>query len=580
MLKKLSQRALVVLCALLFLGSTIGILILYRQLSRVSERDVVYTFRQAIEQAAITLNDRMAFSEETMSTLLYDSRFQESLNREQTDETLANQLEEIKYLRELVYNTETSRNIHRIRLYLNSEKMITREDVNFFSLSQAKKTYEYAHLLTANGRPVWIGEHPIETRYFSDSCVTLGRFYRSYFSPLGRKWALVMLDISLDQFTQILDTLELPDTSGHVVLVDQEGRIMAGSGNSSIVASIVAHVNENEDTASFGFYAAPDAPECAYVVYPLELGGWSILMYTPRATLLNSQHTLRSTLTLLLFGLTLLLIALIALFVLAFYARNVRHYINRLNQGLRSSDAPKKNAAPAYGALLRLDQSIDELLATNKQLAEENYHSQLREREVTLQALQAQINPHFLYNTLDSINWMAIRDGAENVSDAITTLADYFRISLSRGLSTVTLTEDANIVRKYLTLYRHRYDFSYDIRWQLSEESLSCLLPKLTLQPLVENALQHGIFKRREKQGGIVTIAAEVRDGFLVLTVQDNGPGLPADAKPEKGYGMRNVRERLELYFFGQYEMNIRNAPAGGAIVTIKITAKHGEANL
>ena len=113
----------------------------------------------------------------------------------------------------------------------------------------------------------------------------------------------------------------------------------------------------------------------------------------------------------------------------------------------------------------------------------------------------------------------------------------------------------------------------------MSEESLSCLLPKLTLQPLVENALQHGIFKRREKQGGIVTIAAEVRDGFLVLTVQDNGPGLPADAKPEKGYGMRNVRERLELYFFGQYEMNIRNAPAGGAIVTIKFTAKHGETN-
>lgn len=578
MLKSISQKLMLTICVLLILSSTTGILMLYRQLSKISENDAIYFLRQAATQTVITINDRMSFAEETLRTLLHDSRFQESMNRLPAEETMANQLVEIKDLRDLVYSTQETRDVDQIRIYLKSEKILSREGINFLSQAQAKEAPEYSLLSTGSGA-VWIGEHPVETRFFSASCITLGCIYRSHFAVDGSNWSMVLLDISPKQFTQALDSFELPDEKGCVLIVDTKGRIIAGNGEQEQASSIYGYAVQNGQQERWGFFRSDNHEENAYILLPLKFGSWSFLIYTPRSSLLNSQSALRSTLTALLCGLTLLLVMLIAFCMLAFYARNVRSYINRLNQGLRSFTVNEKKTFKSYNALLSLNRNIDQLLHTNQQLIEENYRSQLREREVTLQALQAQINPHFLYNTLDAINWMAIRDGADDVSDAISTLADYFRVSLSRGLSTVTLRKDADIVKKYLSLYEHRYAFSYNIIWRMSDEALSCLLPKLTLQPLVENAMQHGIFKRKQKYGGVVIITANVENDLLVLTVQDNGPGLIDDTQPEKGYGLRNVQARLELYFMGQYEMRIANAPEGGALVTIKISAKKSSGN-
>jgi len=255
------------------------------------------------------------------------------------------------------------------------------------------------------------------------------------------------------------------------------------------------------------------------------------------------------------------------------YSRSINAYMRMLHNNLKNTEHASNPRLRSHSLLFNLDQNIAELLETNKQLAEEKLNAQLREREVTLQALQAQINPHYLYNTLDSINWMAIRVRANDVSAAITTLADYFRLSLSKGRSVVTLAEDAEIVRKYLKLYENRYDNDYQVIWDLEPDTLSCALPKLTLQPLVENALQHGIFKRREKTGGIICIHSTLENEQLVLTVTDNGPGLTKPFDWSKGYGLGNVRKRLDLYFNNRYELIFANVPAGGAEVTVKVQA-------
>ena len=174
---------------------------------------------------------------------------------------------------------------------------------------------------------------------------------------------------------------------------------------------------------------------------------------------------------------------------------------------------------------------------------------------------------------------MAIRVQAMEVSSAIVTLADYFRLSLSKGRSVVTLAEDAEIVRKYLKLYEHRYDNDYNVIWELNSNTLNCLLPKLTLQPLIENALQHGVFKRREKTGGIVRICSCLEKDKLVLVVADNGPGISESIDWNKGYGLGNVRKRLDLYFNNRYELSLANAAEGGAVVTVKVFVNACEEN-
>lgn len=564
MLKKVSRRLLIWVAVCLLAAGLCGIGLLYGQLSRISELDVLQSFRQAVEQTAINLSDRMSYAEETMRLLLYDVRMQDSVTRPEEEETLANQLQEIKDLREMVYQAENNYGITQVRLYLNDAKMLTREGINFFSLTQARSTPEYERLLASRGFLNWIGAHEVKTVYFHDTCITLGCLYRAYYAPEGRNWAIVLLDLSVDYFADILHSLNLPDESARVVLVDKQGDIMYGDADGHLLQATLAA----ED--AWGFFDTPDGEAMAYITQPLSSAEWSIVAYMPRGSLLNSHQTLRQALTLLLFGLTLLMLTLVGCVVYALYAHRVRSHIRAISESLKAAKEGYR-PLPANRALSDLDQNIGELLETNKRLTEENYRAQLREREVTLQALQAQINPHFLYNTLDSINWMAIREGADNVSDVIATLAEYFRLSLSRGRSIVTLREDIEIAEKYLSLYRHRYDYEHRVEWAIDDSAMDCAIPKLTLQPLIENALQHGIFKRSDKLGGVIRITAGLQDDTMTLVIWDNGPGLSQPGSEMKGYGLTNVRERLDLYFGGKYTLAIANAPQGGAQVTIQM---------
>lgn len=557
---------LAVVLALLGVG---GIQALYGKLLRLSEADVLRSMSGTAEQTAINVNVYMASVEEAMQTLLYDARFQESVSRSPEEETLEAQLSEIRQLRELISRVGANRDIAQIRIYMNDQKLLMREGVNFFPMTEALETPEYRTLLQANTGQRWIDEHRVQTKYFDAACVTLGVLYRQDFLESSLNQALVLIDLPAERFHSLLSGLALPDERGFVTITDTGGEVMLGGGDAQTLEGVLER--SAQGTERFGFWADARGEEWAWIVQPMAASGWSISLCVPRKSLLSNQQTLGRVLTLLLFGLMLLVVALVAAVSMGLYSAKVNDYIRALQESLKEAGDPREARVPAHRALFNLDRSIGALLETNKHLAEEKLGAQLRERDVTLQALQAQINPHFLYNTLDAINWMAIRAGAPAVADAISNLADYFRLSLSRGRSIITLAEDTEIVRKYLTLYEQRYEYHYQVIWALAEDSLDCLLPKLTLQPLMENALQHGIFKRAEKAGGIVRVQSAVAEGQLILTVTDNGPGLTQAIDWNRGFGLGNVRRRLDLYFNNRYSLAFDNAPGGGARVIVRV---------
>ena len=574
MLKRFTRNIPSVLAGLLIIVGILGIFFLYTKLSRIGEEEVLRSLSKAAEQTAININARMDSVDETMQALLNDTRLRESVHRPPETETLESQLNEIRPLREAIAAQGDNRFIAQVRIFLNDQKMLTREGVNFFSLRDALETQEYQEMMALHTSHHWMGVHRVKTQYFDQECLTLGRLYRHSFLSESRNWALLLFDVSPSVFSDVLAGLETPDEQSVIAVTDDSGRLMFGSGDETVLAELLTAARSN----AWGIARTENA-ELAYVVQPLEAENWSLVLYMPRTSLLSSQQTVRTLLLILIFGLTLLIIALLVILAMTAYSRSINGYIRALHSSLKSTAPHANQRLRAHSILFNLDRNIADLLETNKQLAEEKLNAQLREREVTLQALQAQINPHFLYNTLDSINWMAIRVHATEVSSAITTLADYFRLSLSKGRSVVTLAEDAEIVRKYLLLYEHRYDNDYQVLWELDPQTLSCSLPKLTLQPLMENALQHGIFKRREKTGGIVRIRSTLENDQLVLTVTDNGPGLAQDINWNKGYGLGNVRKRLDLYFNNRYELLFSNSQEGGAVVTVKVSADIG-ANL
>lgn len=561
MLNHLSYKFVAAIAVLLLALMIAGFLLLNRQLVRNTEYDILQSYSREVRQIAANLDTYTNGLEDTLLSLLCDTRLQESINRPMADETLENQLAEIRTLREVVNYVEGNRQVDRVRLYLSDEKMLTRERVNFFSHTDALTTPEYREMEGKKMSLHWMGEHRVQTPYTDDEYVTLGLRYRTNFLSESRNWALILLDISPRVFTEALEQAANSFPSAQAVILDSTGAVMVGAAHPETLSAFPPSGAQN------GFFDC-SGKEYAFICQPISAENWSILVTLPRESLRSSQQVLFSAM---LFVLGLLIIALLALICIILYSRSIRRYINALNESLQQSGNAETTSIPSHLALFNLDRNIAYLLETNRRLTASKLEAQLRERDVTLQALQAQINPHFLYNTLDAINWMAIREQASDVSEAITTLADYFRLSLSHGRSIVTLQEDAEITRKYLALYKHRYDYTYDVEWILQPESLSCLLPKLTLQPLVENALRHGIFMRDQKEGGKLTIRSSVEDGHLMLIVQDNGPGLKGGMDEKKGFGLENVRRRLDLYYNNRYSLELKSLPEGGVQVIVCI---------
>ncbi len=229
-----------------------------------------------------------------------------------------------------------------------------------------------------------------------------------------------------------------------------------------------------------------------------------------------------------------------------------------------------------------LGKSFNTMIEEVQKLIDMVYREQQSKREAELKALQEQIKPHFLYNTLDTIQWMAQEHGAQDIVRVVGALTSLFRIGLSRGKEMIRLADEMEHVRSYLIIQKARYEGKFDFQLTTEEEALSCMVLKLTLQPLVENAIYHGIKERRGH--GEISVSASRRDGMLVLRVSDDGVGMTA-AKLEEvrallftpqphggglsGYGIHNVHERIQLSFGTRYGLRFESAPERGTTVEV-----------
>jgi len=194
-----------------------------------------------------------------------------------------------------------------------------------------------------------------------------------------------------------------------------------------------------------------------------------------------------------------------------------------------------------------------------------------------LELLQAQINPHFLYNTLDSIAILAESDRSEDVVNMVTSLSTFFRNSLNKGRDVLTLGAECSQVTSYLEIQQIRY--SDILRYEISipEALMDCVVPKLVLQPLVENALYHGIKNRRGM--GLITVTGEEAGGDLLLKVTDNGAGMDEEQvrilqsglyeDKHTGLGLVNVHKRIRLYCGENYGLSFESCVGRGTTVSV-----------
>lgn len=216
-----------------------------------------------------------------------------------------------------------------------------------------------------------------------------------------------------------------------------------------------------------------------------------------------------------------------------------------------------------------------------KQLICEVYQEKISQKNAEIKALQAQINPHFLYNTLDSINWMLIERGEMDISDVVISLGSILRYSISGKEGMVPLQDEMQYTDSYLCIQKNRMEERLNYQLDVAEDTLHYIVPKLILQPIVENAVLHGIEPKLE--GGTVRVQSFLKENFLVISVKDDGVGMPeekleklragisGDDEQYDRIGMKNIQRRLELCFGAESHMEIESSMENGTEVILWI---------
>ena len=275
----------------------------------------------------------------------------------------------------------------------------------------------------------------------------------------------------------------------------------------------------------------------------------------------------------------ILLAALVSSIVIS---RALSRPLKGLSRAMRQFE---KNAdtftyAPVGGAreVQELSESFSHMVVKIQHLMETVRREEINLRKTELKALQAQINPHFLYNTLDSIAWMCEQGRNDEAVQMVNALAQLFRISISRGHELIPIRSELRHAESYLKIQKHRYKNQFSYRFNVDESCLDFLCNKITLQPIIENAIYHGINGLVDEGEIVITLRADGSD--VVFTVADNGVGmeeeqiqaiLRKERSDHTGIGIKNVNDRLKIYFGEGYGITIDSEPDVGTTVTIRM---------
>ena len=289
-----------------------------------------------------------------------------------------------------------------------------------------------------------------------------------------------------------------------------------------------------------------------------------------------------------------MLVAMLAVFLLAgilfiMFSQSIVRKIHLLQDTMAGAEKGQLRKVELSGRdeIGRMAGDYNRMVDRIQRLMSEQFEMGKKMTRTELMALQSQINPHFLYNTLEMIQWMAREGEVDEVQQMVAGLTSYYRLVLSNGKETVPLNTELQMCREYVNLQNHRFDGSITLKVDEEQGAGDCILPKITLQPLVENAIYHGI-REKDTGKGTIVISCRLEENMLVIRVADDGIGtaspeeMPVRSHSERtssgsGYGMKNIEQRLCLFFEIRSALLFESVPGVGTTVTIRVPARKKE---
>ena len=448
--------------------------------------------------------------------------------------------------------------MQRITIY--TDNGMVKHDTTVAPVSEIEETDWYQKTLEHPGLN-WFVNYPEKTLFSARKLA---------FSGAREGVNILYMDVDYQKlFTPYAETLI---SECGLYITDQEGKLV-------FEESRFSGKNQNYDLTYSEFLEQRDRGSADYTILCEQSNttGWTVWLYQPVGLAGESMRPIG-----VMAGVTILICIFTA--VLAYFITSgmVSGRIERLTclmQEVQEGSMDMQVGSDDRDEIGMLYRGFGSMMKRIRTLINEVYLGKITQKEAELKALQAQINPHFLYNTLSLINWKALAAGEEDISRMTLAMSTFYRTALNRGRNVLQVEAELSNTRAYLEIQSMLHDGDFDYEIEVQPEILQCESLNLILQPLVENAIHHGIEEKTDGRGKI-SVRGWKEDNCVWFMVEDNGVGMEQKVADKiltmesKGYGVRNVDERIRLCYGEKYAMKVESVVGKGTKMTIHFPAK------
>ena len=579
-LKKLQPRGMQSTIMIVFSVISISItlilgIVMYIRFSAVNRQETIQTAQTLMEQTGETLEDYLVSMRQISDTVYYNVI---------KDGAFPDQDQNIQKGMNLLYEANRD-NLRTIAIYNSYGSLMAaepvasqKEDPDVTSqdwYKQAVEEMENMHFST-----------PHIQNLFDDGSM---RYY--WVISLSRavdltdngdsQMGVLLVDMDYSSISRMLQQINASDNGQYYYLCDSSGEIIYHPRKIQISEGIANENNDTESGYKDGVYDETfEGEHRKVIVNTISYTGWKLVGVIPYSTFTSGMLNMRYFV-----GMLMLLTAMMLVVINRVVSVGISRPILRLNDSVREYEAGEKPEIYIGGSLeiRHLGYSIQKSYEQIDSLMKKIVLEQNERRKSELDALQSQINPHFLYNTLESITWMIEGERNDEAAFMITQLARLFRISLSKGRTVITVADELQHARSYMNIQKIRYKNAFSVVFDVDQEVCSCCTVKLILQPILENAINYGVSGMDDC--GEIRVTGRLEDGNVILSVTDNGIGMSEEQvaliltdsshmhKRGSGVGLVNVNNRIRLLFGGEYGLTVESEPDEGTTVTVRILA-------
>lgn len=569
----LSTKIIILVCLAGMLPIGIGLVISVREIQKQSYEQQLYALNQGYEQTSQALEDKMSRLHNISTMLAVNNMLNLSLKLTGEEKALAQQLADFESIDSYAYGMEMAFETSNIWFYIDDALPVVSENMGRYrSLGTVRQMAWYQELMNSNGTPTWVS--------FSENKYDMSRAYvaiaRQLWDQEDYSREIGVLVVSLER--DILEDMMIGAVEGQAVYVEtEEGSLLAANMEEQALPRIPAGLR-NEQSGSF-HEVVLDGKSCMVRSQLLDRTNVYLVSVVDKERLLSTTSVANVGLVT-----WYLLVCLVVLAVFIPLTRSITGRLKQLKaQMMLAQDGTFLKIENAEDYADEIGQLVGRYNGMTEQvsdLLQEQYALGQEKMQLELKALQSQINPHFLYNTLDMINWMAQKNEMDNIRSVVQSMSSFYRLTLSGGQDIVSIGDEVRMCGAYMEIQKRRYRGRILYEAEVDEDILDCLIPKITLQPFLENAIVHGI-NEKEDARGVVILNGWMEDGRITLSVTDDGRGISMEGqkKSTEGshYGMENIEKRLTLYYGEEIPIQIESSPGVGTCIIINIPVRKKE---